>query len=141
MSKVTVNLSRLDDAYHFQAVNDSDNTVLTDGSENIGGSNKGMRPMQMLLAAVGSCSAIDVIGILKKQRQGLEDIRVRVDGDRDENEVPSLYRKVHIHYTLKGDLDEAKVARAIDLSVNQYCSVSKMIEKVAEISSSYEIVQ
>jgi putative redox protein len=141
MSKVTVNLNRLDDAYNFQAVNDSENIVLTDGSENIGGKNKGMRPMQMLLAAVGSCSAIDVIGILKKQRQGLEDISVRVEGNRDENEVPSLYRKVHIHYTLKGNLDDAKVARAIDLSVNQYCSVSKMIEKVAEISSSYEIVK
>ena len=100
-----------------------------------------MRPMQLLLAGIGGCSAIDVISILRKQRQPLEDIKVTVNGEREPNQVPSLFTKIHMHYELFGDLDEPKVARAISLSNEQYCSVGKMLEKTAEVTYDFTIVR
>jgi putative redox protein len=135
-----IQLTRLDDAFHMQASNEAGNTVLTDGSEKIGGSGKGMRPMEMLIASLGSCSAIDVIQFLKKFKQPLEHIELEIDAERDPDNVPSLFTKVNIHYRLKGDLDPKRTEKAISLSVDKYCSVSRILEKTAKISWSYEIV-
>lgn len=134
-----INLKRLDDAYHMEATNDTGNTIQTDGSPKIGGHNKAMRPMQMLLAALGSCSSIDVIYILGKQRQVLDDIQINIKAERAEDETPSLFTKIHVHYDLYGDLKEEKAEQAVRLSMEKYCSVSKMIEKTAEITWSYTI--
>ncbi|MBR9923044.1 MAG: OsmC family protein [Bacteroidetes bacterium] len=134
-----IKIKRLDDAYHLEASNDTGNTVQTDGSEKIGGGGKGMRPMQMLLASLGSCSAIDVITFLKKQRQELKDIEIDIHGDREADQVPSLFTDIHMKYVLYGDLEPKKVERALSLSVEKYCSVAKMIEKNANITYSYEI--
>jgi putative redox protein len=111
-----------------------------DGTSEIGGINGGFRPMQMLLAAAGGCSAIDVVGILKKQRQNPDDLKIEVTGERVSVDDYSEFKTINIHFILKGDLDEKKVARAIDLSLNKYCSVSKTLEKTAKITSSFEIV-
>jgi putative redox protein len=73
----------LNDAFHFSAENENGNAVQLDASTDIGGTNQGMRPMQMLLAAMGGCSAIDVINILKKQRQDLKDLKITVSGERE----------------------------------------------------------
>lgn len=135
-----IDLSRRNDAVHLEASNEDGQTVSIDGAPSVGGENRGMRPMQLLLSALGGCSTIDVIQILKKQRQPLEDIHVRIDGDRQKDVVPSLFEKIHVHFTLKGDLDEKKVQRAISLSLEQYCSVAKTLEKTAEITYSFEIV-
>ncbi len=135
-----IELKRKDDAFHMEAVNEEGKTLEMDGSSAIGGNNKGMRPMQLLLAGLGGCSTIDVVQILKKQRQPLEDIQVRIDGEREKDVVPSLFQKINVHFTLKGDLDENKVKRAIQLSIEQYCSVAKTLEKTAKITSSFEIV-
>lgn len=110
-----------------------------DGSTEIGGLEGGFSPMQLLLAGVGGCSAIDIIGILKKQRQDLQDLSVEVDGDRQSKEEYSEFTNIHIKYTFTGDLDAAKVERAINLSLEKYCSVSKTLEKTSEITHSYEI--
>ena len=134
-------LKRLDDAYHLEAVNEEGCKIETDGSPEIGGSNKGMRPMQLLLAGTGSCSSIDIISILKKQKQDLQDIEVEVTAEREKDKVPALFTEIHVHYKLTGDLDEAKVKRAVDLSVNKYCSVIKILEKTASVSSSYEVIK
>ena len=75
-----INIKRLNDDYHMEAVNDNGNSLEMDGSPELGGHNLGMRPMQLLLAAVGGCSAIDVIMILKKQRQTITSFEVEVDG-------------------------------------------------------------
>ena len=136
--KITIN--RLDDAYHLQAVNEDGCTVETDGALQIGGGNKGMRPMQLMLVSAGSCSSIDVITILKKQKQPLEDIRVEISAEREQNKVPALFTKIHIHFLLKGDLDEQKVKKAIALSMEKYCSAVKILEKTAEVTSGYEII-
>lgn len=133
-------LNRIDDAYHMEAVNEDGRKIEIDGSPDIGGKNNGMRPMQLLLAGIGGCSAIDVINILQKQRQELKDIAVIVDGERKEEEVPSVFKSIHLHFKLTGQVAEAKVKRALDLSINQYCSVAMMLGKTAEIDYSYEII-
>ena len=138
---ITIELNRLNDGFHFAAVNESGNTVHLDGSPDIGGENKGMRPMQMLLAAMGGCSAIDVINILKKQRQDLKDIKITVTGEREADAIPSLYQTVHAHYKFFGALDPDKVEKAINLSIDKYCSVSKTLEKGGtKITHSFEII-
>jgi putative redox protein len=80
-----------------------------------------------------------VIDIIKKQRQQLDDITIEVSGEREPNKVPSLFEKVHIHYTLYGELDADKAARAIDLSIEKYCSVVKIMEKTAKVTYSFDI--
>ncbi len=118
------------------AGNESGNSIHIDGAPE---NSQGVRPMQLLLMAVGSCSAIDVIGILKKQKQPLDDIKVEVDGEREKNDTFSLFKKIHIHYKFYGNIDEKKVERAINLSLDKYCSVSKTLEKTADISYSFSI--
>lgn len=137
---IKIELNRLNDAFHFSASNDNGNAVLLDASEDIGGTNQGMRPMQMLLAAMGGCSAIDVINILKKQRQDLKDLKITVTGEREKDAVPSLYQTVHAHFRFYGNLDADKVEKAINLSIEKYCSVSRTLEKAgAVVTHSFEI--
>lgn len=134
-----INLRRLDDAFHMEATNDTGNTVETDGSPGIGGHNKAMRPMQMLLASLAGCSSIDVIYILKKQRQPLDDIKINIKGERSDGPAPNLFTNIHVHYDLYGALKEEKAEQAVRLSMEKYCSVSKMLEKGATITWSYKI--
>src|SRR6478609_4458405 len=128
---IKVEINRLNDGFHMEAVNEQGNALQMDASPDIGGTNQGMRPMQLLLAAFGGCSSIDVISILKKQRQDLKDIKVTVTGEREPNVEPSLYTEVHAHFKLYGNLDRDKVEKAISLSVEKYCSVAKTLEKTA----------
>jgi putative redox protein len=137
---IRIELNRLNDAFHFAAANESGNTVHIDASPDIGGTNQGMRPMQMLLAAMGGCSAIDIITILKKQKQDLKDLKITVTGEREKNAVPSLFETVHAHYRFYGNVDKDKAERAIFLSVEKYCSVSKTLEKTATITYTFEII-
>lgn len=134
-----IKIKRLNNATHFEATNEEGRSFQMDGSPDVGGQNMAMRPMQVLLSSLGGCSAMDIISILKKQRQPLEDIQFTLDGTREEGKVPSLFTKIHITYHLYGALDEAKVKRAIDLSLEQYCSVAKTLEKTATITSSFHI--
>jgi putative redox protein len=134
-------LKRLNEAVHFEAVNEEGQCVQLDGSEDIGGQGLGMRPMQLVLAALASCSSIDVVVLLKKMRQPLEELQVEVDGQRALDEIPAVFRKIHLKFVLGGSLDEEKVQKAITLSVEKYCSVAKMLEKTAEITWEYQINQ
>jgi putative redox protein len=134
-----IELNRKNDAFHLEAVNESGNTIQMDGSPAIGGNNLGFRPMQLLLAALGGCSTIDIVSILRKQKQPLEDIKIVVDGEREPNVEPSLFQDIHVHYTLKGKLDEDKVKKAVDLSMQKYCSVAKTLESTAKITYSFTI--
>ena len=136
-----ISIQRLNDAVHMEAKNEDGVTLQMDGTGEIGGINGGFRPMQMLLAAAGGCSAIDVVGILKKQRQNPDDLKIEVTGERISVKEYSEFKTINIHFILKGDLDEKKVSRAIDLSLNKYCSVSKTLEKTAKITSNFEIVE
>lgn len=138
---VKIELSRVSDDFHLEAVNENGNTLHIDASPDIGGTMKGMRPMQLLLAAMGGCSSIDIINILKKQKQKLEDIKITVTGEREKDAVPALYTEVHAHFKLYGNLDQDKVKKAVSLSVEKYCSVAKTLEATAKVTYSFEIIK
>ena len=100
----------------------------------------GMKPSDLLLVAVGSCSAVDVVGILEKKRTPLSSLEIEVTGEQDAN-PPWTYRSVHVHYVLSGNGLTAKaVEQAILLSEEKYCSVASTIRGVAALSHSYEIL-
>lgn len=124
---------------HMEAQNEEGGLIRMDGTTEIGGLEGGFSPMQLLLAGVGGCSAIDIIGILEKQKQDLQDLKVEVDGNRQNKGTYSEFTTIHINYIFTGDLDDKKVERAINLSLDKYCSVTKTLEKTSEITHSYEI--
>ncbi|MGZ3899212.1 MAG: OsmC family protein [Bacteroidia bacterium] len=130
-----ISIRRKDNDYKMEAVNETGNTIIMDGSTSIGGHEQGFRPMQLLLAAVGGCSAIDVIMILKKQKQEIESFDVEVEGEREKTkEEYSLFRDICLHFKIKGKVDRDKAERAIKLSLEKYCSVSKTLEPTAKIT-------
>lgn len=97
-------------------------------------------PMEMLLGALGSCTAVDVVMILEKKRQSLEELEINVSGERAA-EPPAVWTKIEIEYRLKGKLEEKAVRDAIELSQKKYCSVAAMLGKTAKISYRFEIKQ
>ena len=134
-----ITLSRLNEALHLQAANDTNNTISMDGAPDMGGENLGMRPMQLLLASLGGCSSIDVLDILKKMKQEVIAYDVEIVGEREKVGDVNLFKKINMHFILTGNLDNDKVERAIHLSTTKYCSVAKMIDGVAQITTSLEI--
>lgn len=134
-----IKLSRINDAVKFKAVNEQQNEIILDGSPSIGGLNEGMRPMETLLSALAGCSAMDVVSLLNKMRQPLEGLEIEVDGTRDEKQVPAIFTHIHLKFSLIGNLDEKKVKKAISMSVDQYCSVARMLESKATIEWSFSI--
>jgi putative redox protein len=121
-----IELKRLNDAVHFEAKGSGDVKVHIDGSEIIGGQGLGVRPMELVLMALGSCSSLDLISILKKQRQEIKDFSVDVNSERRE-EAPSIFTKIHILFRLTGNIDVAKAEKAAELAVKKYCSVYDML--------------
>lgn len=100
---------------------------------------KGLKPSDLLLLSLASCSAYDVVMILGRQRQDLVDLYVEVNGEQADT-PPYAFTNIHLHYVVKGvELDPKKVERAIELSEEKYCSVAATIRGVAEITHSYEI--
>jgi len=127
-------LDRVDDAFHFEAKNEEGNIVHIDGAPAIGGSGAGARPMQLLVMGLGGCSAIDIVLILKKQRQVIEDLQIVLDAERHEDRIPATFKKIHVSYNFKGDLDPKKVKRAVSLGIEKYCSVTKILEETCDIT-------
>jgi putative redox protein len=136
-----IEIKRLNDGFNLEASNEEGNSIRFDASPDIGGTGKGMRPMQVLLSALGSCSTIDVIAILRKQRQPLQDIKIIVTGEREKDVVPSVFREANIHFQLFGNIDEGQAQRAVALAVEKYCSVAKTMEPTARITHSFEIIR
>lgn len=132
-------VTRLDNNYNLKATNPEGQSLLMDAAPEIGGSNRGMRPMQLLISALGGCSSIDVINILKKQRQDLKDIKVEIEAEREQGKTPSLFTQIHVHFILTGKIDPLKAKKAIELSMEKYCSVSGILGKSANIKYSFEI--
>jgi putative redox protein len=132
-------LSRLSAPFHFSIKNEIGNTIETDASSDIGGTNAALRPMELLLAGLASCSSIDIVLLLQKMRQPLQDIQVEINARRMQHETPALFEQIHLHYVLWGQLEKEKVEKVITLSVDKYCSVAKIIEKTCPISWDFEI--
>jgi len=120
---------------------DSGHGIIMDAAPRVGGRDLGIRPMEMVLVGLGGCSTIDVMLILKKSQQDIIDCVVDIAAERRETE-PMVFTKIHLHYIITGrNLKESAIKRAIDLSAEKYCSVSAMLEKTADITYDYEIIQ
>lgn len=124
-----IELKRVQDDFGFDITDEFGNTVKMDSSPQSGGKDYGVRPMQALLMGLAGCSAIDVISILKKQRQEIKDYKMVVNGDREPNVEPSLWKDINIEFHLYGNIDQEKAQKAADLSVGKYCSVAATLVK------------
>ena len=132
----TIQLTRVHGDFGFDISDQNGHTIKIDSSPESGGQNYGVRPMQSLLMALAGCSAIDVISILKKQRQEVTDYEMTVSGEREQGKEPSLWKTIGVDFHLYGDIDEDKAARAVELSIYKYCSVAATLMKAgAEIKT------
>jgi len=124
---MNITLSKVNDAVHFEGSSNTTNVkVHIDGSPEIGGEGLGARPMELVLMALGSCSALDLVSILKKQRQQIDDLQINVEGERREA-IPTIFTRIHISFNLKGNIDPVKAEKAAELAVKKYCSVHDML--------------
>ena len=131
---------RLKEDDSLEGVTESGHQVVMDRSPDVGGQNLGSRPMEMLLLGLGGCAMIDVVLILRKARQAFTDIRVEINAERA-SEVPKVFTRIHLHFVVAGkQLDSRRVDRAISLSAQKYCSATKMLDSVAQITHDFEIL-
>jgi len=133
-----IEMKRLNNAFQMEAKAENGKTVLFDGSTKIGGHDEGVSPMQSLLMAMGACSAIDIVLILKKQKQELIDLHINIDGEREQDKEPSLWKSIHAHFLLKGQIEKGKAQRAVELSMEKYCSVAATL-RAAGAAITYEV--
>jgi len=129
-----IELKRLNDAVHFEATNADGNSIIMDGSPAIGGEDKGVRPMQTLMMGLAGCASIDVVVILKKMRQQLDDLKVSVEAETAKEKDVTTFTNIVLHFSLWGNIKEEKAKKAIEMSIDTYCSVGKIIEKTAPIT-------
>ena len=133
-----ISVKRVNDRVHLQATNPEGNVVDIDGSPDVGGENAGFRPMQLVLAALASCTAMDVITILRKQRQRLDDLSITVSGER-KDATPAPFTAINVHYDLYGAIEEKHARRAVDLAVHKYCSVTEMLKATVDVTASVAV--
>lgn len=106
-----------------------DYTMIIDIPVDQGGQGSGFRPMQTLLAALIGCSSVDVVSILKKQRQDLQSLKISVDGEREKDKEPSVWVNVEVLFEMTGEVEPSKAYRAAELSINKYCSVAETLRR------------
>ena len=126
---IRIRLERVEGDYGFRAVDAQQHQVLIDSSKENGGTEAGFRPMQTLLAALGGCSGIDIVSILKKQRQEIDTFSIEVQGEREKGREPSLWKSITVNFSLSGKLEEEKVRKACALSMEKYCSVAETLRR------------
>ena len=136
---MNINLVRKSGKFNFEAENESGFTVELDAKAAIGGEGKGFRPMELLLVGLGGCSGIDMVNVLTKQKEPLDDIKIAINATRKDEEMPPIFDEINIHFDLHGDLSTAKVERALALTFEKYCSVSNILGRSAKIKFTYEI--
>jgi len=126
---IEISINRKDGDFGFEAIDANGHTIKMDTSPESGGVNYGIRPMQVLLMGMGGCSGIDIVMILKKQRQEIENFSMKVEGEREHGKEPSLWENVKIIFELTGKIDYDKAYRACELSMNKYCSVAETLRR------------
>jgi len=125
----------------FMAETGTGHILNMDGAPEAGGRNLAPRPMELMLAGAGGCTAFDVVLILQRSRQNIIACEVSLQAERAETD-PKVFTKINLHFTVKGkDLDPSKVERAINLSHDKYCSATAMLVNTAEITHTFEVVQ
>lgn len=130
------------DGMTFIGKGESNHWVVMDGAETVGGSDAGTRPMELVLIALGGCTGMDVVSILRKKRVKFDKFEMKISGERAE-EHPKVYTKIDIEYIIYGkEINPKDVEHAIELSQSKYCSVSAMLKKSgAQVNYSYKIIQ
>ena len=125
----------------FLGESGSGHSVVMDGAPDAGGRDLGVRPMEMLLLGMGGCTAFDVVDILQKGREPVEDVVIELSGERSE-EIPKVFTRIDVKYIITGKgLNPDKVERAVRLSAEKYCSATIMMGATAEITHTIEIVE
>ena len=124
-----ITLSRVDDAFNMEAIDELGHKVSIDSSVENGGKNNGVRPMQLLIMGLGGCSAIDVVMILKKQRQEITDFNITIEAERETGTGPTLWTAAHLVFSFRGNVDPGKAERAVELSMQKYCSVAETLRR------------
>ncbi len=135
-----IKLKRVTPPFVLETENESGNKIIIDASPEIGGANSGPRPMELLIMGLAGCSSIDVIMILQKQKIEILDYSVEVDAEREKVDQVSLFKNIHMKFKVKGGFEKDQVKRAIDLSLEKYCSVAKTLEKTATITYEFELI-
>jgi len=129
------------DGMSFSAEVGSGHLINMDGAPEAGGRNLAPRPMELLLAGAGGCTAFDVVMILKKSRQNISGCKVKLEATRADSD-PKVFTHINMKYIVTGkDLDPGRVAKAVELSHDKYCSATIMLRKTAEISHTIEIIE
>ena len=128
-----ITLNRINDNFHFELKNERGHMVNVDSRPEFGGDDMGASPMELVLMGVAGCSAIDMISILKKQRQEITSFKAEVDGERVQIGDAKPFKNIYVVFYLEGDINSEKAAKAAQLSFEKYCSVSKTLEPTATI--------
>jgi putative redox protein len=119
----------------------SGHAIVMDGNPEVGGHNTGLRPMELLLVGLGGCSGMDIISILKKKKQDITGLEINVKGEKAEK-YPKNFTEIDLEFVVRGrNISEDAVKRAVDLSMNKYCSVKAALEGSAKINFFYKIIQ
>ena len=134
-----INLVRKSGKFNFEASNETGFTVELDAKAAIGGEGKGFRPMEMMLVGLGGCSGIDMVNVLTKQKEPLNDIKIQIKATRKDQEVPPIFEVIDIHFELFGALSVPKVERALQMTFDKYCSVANILSRSATINFTYTI--
>lgn len=121
-------MERTSGDYGFEVRDQNSHLLKTDSSDESGGNNFGFRPMQLLLSGLGTCSAIDMVAILKKQKQTIDQFKITVEGEREKDKIPSLWESIKVTFSIKG-VEKDKVEKAAALSMNKYCSVAETLRR------------
>jgi len=125
----------------FVGEGDSGHAIVMDSGSDVGGKNTGLRPSELLLIGIGGCSGMDIISILKKKRQQVSSFEINITGTKA-GEHPMKYTHIDVEYVVTGkDLAEDAVQKAVQLSMDKYCSVKATLEGTAKITFSYRIIQ
>ena len=122
-----------DPDFGLTIVDSSDNRMKIDIPADQGGNGNGMRPMQTLLAALCGCCAVDIVTILKKQRQPLAALVIKVDGEREKEITPSVWKTVELVFEIGGEIEDWKAFKAVELSINKYCSVAETLRRAGAV--------
>jgi len=119
----------------------SGHAIVMDGTPEAGGKNTGLRPMELLLIGIGGCSGMDVVSILKKKRQDVTGFEINVNGQKAET-YPQKFTEIDIEFIIRGkNISEEAVKRAVQLSMEKYCSVKATLEGSAKIDYVYKIIE
>jgi putative redox protein len=133
-----ITIQRAPDGSHTTATDEQDNAVSLYVPEIAGGAATGVRPMQMLIMGLGGCAAVDILLILKKQRQEVTDFKIEIAAEREPDKEPSLWQKAHMVFSFAGKVEEGKARKAVALSMEKYCSVAETL-RLAGADLTWEI--